>query len=38
VLVDASSIEEVVAKMARIPARQASSSDRERLRTLEESL
>jgi ATP-dependent Clp protease ATP-binding subunit ClpA len=31
-------IELVVAKMARIPARQASSSDRERLRTLEESL
>jgi ATP-dependent Clp protease ATP-binding subunit ClpA len=38
VLVDAPAIEEVVAKMARIPARQASSSDRERLRTLEESL
>jgi ATP-dependent Clp protease ATP-binding subunit ClpA len=31
-------IESVVARMARIPARQASSSDRERLRTLEESL
>jgi len=31
-------IETVVARMARIPARQASSSDRERLRTLEESL
>ena len=31
-------IEAVVARMARIPARQASSSDRERLRTLEESL
>src|SRR3954470_9447558 len=31
-------IEEVVARMARIPAKQASSSDRDRLRTLEESL
>ncbi|MCA1563645.1 MAG: ATP-dependent Clp protease ATP-binding subunit ClpA [Acidobacteria bacterium] len=31
-------IEQVVARMARIPAKQASSSDRERLRTLEESL
>ena len=31
-------IERVVARMARIPARQASASDRERLRTLEESL
>ena len=31
-------IETVVARMARIPARQASSSDRERLRTLEDSL
>jgi ATP-dependent Clp protease ATP-binding subunit ClpA len=31
-------IESVVARMARIPARQASSSDRERLRTLEDSL
>ena len=30
--------ERVVARIARIPARQASSSDRERLRTLEESL
>jgi ATP-dependent Clp protease ATP-binding subunit ClpA len=37
-VVDASDIEAVVARMARIPARQASSSDRERLRTLEESL
>ena len=37
-LVDAAQIETVVARMARIPARQASSSDRERLRTLEESL
>jgi ATP-dependent Clp protease ATP-binding subunit ClpA len=31
-------IEAVVARMARIPARQASASDRERLRVLEESL
>jgi len=37
-VVDAPEIEAVVARMARIPARQASSSDRERLRTLEESL
>jgi ATP-dependent Clp protease ATP-binding subunit ClpA len=36
--VDASDIERVVARIARIPARQASASDRERLRTLEESL
>jgi ATP-dependent Clp protease ATP-binding subunit ClpA len=36
--VDAPQIEAVVARMARIPARQASASDRERLRTLEESL
>jgi ATP-dependent Clp protease ATP-binding subunit ClpA len=36
--VDAPDIEAVVARMARIPARQASSSDRERLKTLEESL
>jgi ATP-dependent Clp protease ATP-binding subunit ClpA len=36
--VDATDIERVVARMARIPARQASSSDRERLRTLEDSL
>jgi ATP-dependent Clp protease ATP-binding subunit ClpA len=36
--VDAVDIEPIVAKMARIPARQASASDRERLRTLEESL
>ena len=34
----ASQVEEVVARMARIPAKQASSSDRDRLRTLEESL
>jgi ATP-dependent Clp protease ATP-binding subunit ClpA len=38
VVVDAPDIEAVVARMARIPARQASASDRERLRTLEESL
>ena len=37
-LVDAPEIERVAARVARIPARQASSSDRERLRTLEESL
>jgi ATP-dependent Clp protease ATP-binding subunit ClpA len=37
-IVDASDIERVVARIARIPARQASSSDRERLRTLQESL
>ncbi len=36
--VDAPDIEPIVARMARIPARQATSSDRERLRTLEESL
>jgi ATP-dependent Clp protease ATP-binding subunit ClpA len=36
--VDAPEVERVVARIARIPARQASSSDRERLRTLEESL
>ena len=38
IIVDAPQIETVVARIARIPARQASSSDRERLRTLEESL
>jgi ATP-dependent Clp protease ATP-binding subunit ClpA len=38
VVVDASDIEAVAARAARIPARQASSSDRDRLRTLEESL
>ncbi len=38
VVVDAPEIEKIVARIARIPARQASSSDRERLRTLEESL
>jgi ATP-dependent Clp protease ATP-binding subunit ClpA len=37
-VVDAPEIERVAARAARIPARQASSSDRERLRTLEESL
>ncbi|MCC7010640.1 MAG: ATP-dependent Clp protease ATP-binding subunit ClpA [Acidobacteria bacterium] len=37
-VVDAPEIEVTVARVARIPARQASSSDRERLRTLEESL
>jgi ATP-dependent Clp protease ATP-binding subunit ClpA len=31
-------VEDVVARMARIPAKQASSSDRDRLRSLEESL
>ena len=31
-------IEEVIARMARIPAKQASSSDRDRLRSLEEAL
>ena len=36
--VDVQDIEAVVARMARIPAKQASSSDRERLRALEESL
>jgi ATP-dependent Clp protease ATP-binding subunit ClpA len=36
--VDLAEIELVVARMANIPARQASSSDKERLRTLEESL
>jgi ATP-dependent Clp protease ATP-binding subunit ClpA len=38
VLVDVADIETIAARMARIPARQATSSDRERLRTLEESL
>lgn len=37
-VVDAADIEPIAARMARIPARQATSSDRERLRTLEESL
>ena len=35
--ITAAEIEAVVARMARIPARQASASDRERLRTLQES-
>jgi ATP-dependent Clp protease ATP-binding subunit ClpA len=38
VVVDAADIERVVARIARIPARQASSSDKERLRGLEDSL
>jgi ATP-dependent Clp protease ATP-binding subunit ClpA len=37
-VIDPAHIETVVARMARIPARQASASDRERLRALEESL
>ncbi|MFO7301906.1 MAG: ATP-dependent Clp protease ATP-binding subunit ClpA [Acidobacteriota bacterium] len=37
-VVDVADIEAVVARMARIPAKQATASDRERLRTLEESL
>src|SRR5213079_2570474 len=37
-MVDTVDIERVAARTARIPDRQASSSDRERLRTLEESL
>jgi ATP-dependent Clp protease ATP-binding subunit ClpA len=36
--VGADEIEDVVARIARIPAKQASSSDRDRLRTLEEAL
>jgi ATP-dependent Clp protease ATP-binding subunit ClpA len=36
--IGAATIEDVVARMARIPAKQASSSDRDRLRSLEESL
>lgn len=36
--ITAAEIEAVVARMARIPERQASASDRERLRTLQESL
>jgi len=38
IVVDAADIERVAARTARIPPSQASSSDRERLRTLEESL
>jgi ATP-dependent Clp protease ATP-binding subunit ClpA len=37
-VVDAAEIEAVIAKMARIPERQASASDRERLRDLEAAL
>ena len=37
-VVDAPAVEAIVARMARIPPRQASSSDRERLRDLEASL
>jgi ATP-dependent Clp protease ATP-binding subunit ClpA len=37
-VVDAPAVEAVVARMARIPARQASASDRDRLRDLEASL
>jgi ATP-dependent Clp protease ATP-binding subunit ClpA len=36
--ITAAHIEEVVARMARIPAKQASATDRDRLRSLEESL
>ncbi len=36
--ITAANIEEVVARMARIPAKQATASDRDRLRSLEESL
>jgi ATP-dependent Clp protease ATP-binding subunit ClpA len=36
--IGAQNIEEVVARMARIPAKQATSSDRDRLKSLEESL
>jgi ATP-dependent Clp protease ATP-binding subunit ClpA len=38
IAVEAADIEKVVARMARIPARQATASDRERLRNLAESL
>ena len=38
VVVEAADIERVVARIARIPARQASSSDKERLRGLEDTL
>jgi ATP-dependent Clp protease ATP-binding subunit ClpA len=37
-VVDAPDIEQVVARMANIPARQASASDKERLRSLEQAL
>jgi len=36
--ITAEQVEDVVARMARIPAKQASASDRDRLRTLEEAL
>ena len=36
--ITADHVEDVVARMARIPAKQATASDRDRLRTLEESL
>ncbi len=36
--IDGAKIEEVIARMARIPAKQASASDRDRLRSLEEAL
>ena len=36
--ISAADVEDVVARMARIPAKQASSSDRDRLRSLQESL
>ena len=36
--ITAEQIEEVIARMARIPAKQASSSDKDRLKSLEESL
>jgi ATP-dependent Clp protease ATP-binding subunit ClpA len=38
IVITAANIEEVVARMARIPAKQASASDRDRLKQLEESL
>jgi ATP-dependent Clp protease ATP-binding subunit ClpA len=38
IVITAAHIEEVVARMARIPAKQASASDRDRLKQLEESL
>ncbi len=38
IVITAAQIEDVVARMARIPAKQASASDRDRLKQLEESL
>jgi ATP-dependent Clp protease ATP-binding subunit ClpA len=38
IAIDGVKIEEVIARMARIPAKQASASDRDRLRSLEEAL